>query len=220
MPVPARREDGSEHRSPFRIPERNPAVEVTENLAVIGQFQESYILCQEGDELVLVDQHAAHERVGFERLKKQFYGSGIEKQTLLFPVVIEFDFRESSQLQDRLNKLSELGFDLEPFGGKSFALKATPQLLSEAEAEDLVRDVASELVELGESGRIEDAFEHILATMACHSVVRANQKLTFEEMRALLREIDTVDFNAHCPHGRPVMRRISLAEIERMFKRT
>jgi len=208
-----------EQSSPFVLPEKNEPNGPAGSMSIIGQFHESYILCQDGNDLVLIDQHAAHERVSFERLRQQFYASGIEKQTLLFPTVLDFDFREAAQIKQRLDKLTQFGFEFEPFGGNSFALKAVPQLLKDFEAERLVRDVASELSELGESATMEDAFDHILATMACHSVVRANQKLGLDEMRSLLREIDTVDFSAHCPHGRPVMQRLSLAEIERMFKR-
>jgi DNA mismatch repair protein MutL len=210
---------GREGESPFSMPEVGHTDGPVGSMRIIGQFRDSYILCQDGDCLVLIDQHAAHERVSFERLREQFYGSGVVKQSLLFPVVIEFDFREAAQIAQRVERFSQLGFEFEAFGGNAFALKAIPQLLKDTEAELLVRDVASELSELGESARLEDAFDHLLATMACHSVVRANQKLGHDEMRSLLREIDTVDFNAHCPHGRPVMQRLTLAEIERMFKR-
>ncbi len=205
--------------SPFNLPDSKALEGPAGSMTLIGQFRQSYILCQDGDDLVLIDQHAAHERVGFERLREQFSRSGIERQSLLFPVVLEFDFRETSLLQGRLQTLSKLGFELEHFGGNSFVLKGVPRLLKDSEAEQLLRDVASDLAELGESARIEDALEHILATMACHSVVRANQRLTPEEMQALLAEIDRVDFSGHCPHGRPVMQRLSLADIERMFKR-
>lgn len=220
LPAIGQSHRNEEQRSPFVLPAQDKSIGPVGSMSVIGQFHESYILCQDGNDLVLIDQHAAHERVSFERLRQQFYASGIEKQTLLFPTVLDFDFREAAQLKQRLDKLTQFGFEFEPFGGNSFALKAVPQLLKDSEAERLVRDVASELSDLGESAKMEDAFDHILATMACHSVVRANQKLSLDEMRSLLREIDTVDFSAHCPHGRPVMQRLSLAEIERMFKRT
>ena len=207
-------------KTPFVFPSAETPGGPAGSMRVVGQYLDSYILCQDGEDLVLIDQHAAHERVGFERLKEQFADSGIEKQTLLFPVVIDFDFREATGIEQRLESLATLGFELESFGGNSFVLKAVPQLLKDSVAEQLVRDVASEFAELGESTRMEDAFEQILATMACHSVVRANQKLSVEQMSALLREIDRVDFSAHCPHGRPVMQRLSRHEVERMFKRT
>ncbi len=217
--VPVMSRGGLPEQSPFRLPEPTQAAGPAGSMQVIGQFRDSYILCQDGDTLVLVDQHAAHERVSFERLRAQFYGEGVLRQSLLFPIVVDFDFREAAVLAQRLERFEHLGFELEPFGGNSFALKAVPQLLKDSEAESLVRDVASELAELGESARLEDAFDHLLATMACHSVIRANQRLSREEMQSLLREIDSVDFNAHCPHGRPVMQRLTLADIERLFKR-
>lgn len=216
-PLPVQTENGKS--TPFRMPD-DDAGRSNDAMLVIGQFHDSYILCQDGDDLVLIDQHAAHERVGFERLKEQFYGEGIEKQALLFPAVLEFDFREASSLQQTTDKLETLGFELEPFGGNSFALKTVPRLLKDSEAEQLVRDVASDLSDLGETASVEDAFDHVLATMACHSVVRANQKMSREEMQNLVRLIDSVDFGSHCPHGRPVMQRFSRAEIERMFRRT
>ncbi len=190
------------------------------SLTVIGQFQNSYLICQDRDELVLVDQHAAHERIGFERLRKQFYAQGIARQELLFPVVMEYDFREAAHLLQNLDELSRFGFDVEPFGGNSFVLKSTPQLMAGTGAEELLRDVAAELGALGESALLEEALEQILMTMACHSAVRANQSLSSAQMHALLHELDQVDFSGHCPHGRPVIKRLSLSEIERMFKRT
>ncbi|PLX76410.1 MAG: DNA mismatch repair protein MutL [Desulfuromonas sp.] len=224
-PAPKERQTTEPYRTepkrptPFPLPSDAAADGSFGRMQVIGQFRESYLVCQDGDSLVLIDQHAAHERVGFERLRQQFYGDGIEKQSLLFPVVLEFDFREATELKQRAERFSSLGFDIEEFGGNSFVLKAVPQLLKDSEAEKLVRDVASELSELGESSRVEDTFDHLLATMACHSVIRANQKLGLDQMRALLQALDTVDFGAHCPHGRPVMQRLSLVEIERMFRR-
>jgi len=204
----------------FHLPGKEFALGQAGSMVVLGQYLDSYIICQDGDDLVLVDQHAAHERVAFERLKKQFVSAGVEQQSLLFPVVIDFDYREATVVGQSLDHLSTLGFELEPFGGNSYILKASPQLLKDSEAERLVRDVASELAELGETAVLDDAYEDLLATMACHSVVRANQKLSLAEMQALLVEIDSVDFSAHCPHGRPVLCRLGKPEIERMFKRT
>ncbi len=189
------------------------------SLHVIGQYRQSYILCQDGDDLVLIDQHAAHERIGFERLRSQFQRGQIETQALLFPAVLELDFNEAAVLEEHLDDLRRLGFDIEPFGGKSFALKAIPQLLGDSQAERLVCDVAGELATIGKSALAEEALDDVLILMACHNVVRANQGLGHLEMKGLLKELDQVDFSAHCPHGRPVMIRHSLGEIEKMFKR-
>lgn len=190
------------------------------SLMVIGQFHGSYLVCQDRDELVLIDQHAAHERISFERLRQQFRENSVSQQELMFPVVMEYDFKEAAHLSQNLDELMRFGFEVEPFGGNSFVLKAIPQLMAGAEAEQLVRDVAAEIASLGASGRIEEAFEHILMTMACHGSVRANQTLSTPQMVALLNELDQIDFSGHCPHGRPVIQKLSLVEIERMFKRT
>lgn len=207
----------------FRMPEPAALAETGgyfSSLSVIGQYRRSYIVCQDGDDLVLVDQHAAHERIGFERLRAEYRQGGVERQALLFPVMLEFDFREEAQIAEHLGELERLGFELEPFGGRTFALKAVPRLLGDSQAEQLIRDVAAELVALGKSGLVEAAIEELLIRMACHGMVRANQSLTTVEINALLRDLDRVDFSAHCPHGRPVLKQLSLAEIERMFRRT
>lgn len=189
-------------------------------MTVIGQYRRSYIVCQDGDDLVLIDQHAAHERIGFERLKAEFDSGRIERQVLLFPPVLEFDFKEAAMLQERLPDLDRLGFELEPFGGRSYVLKGVPRLLGENECESLLRDVAAELSSLGSSGRIEEALESLLVTMACHGMIRANRPLAPLEIAALLRDLDGVDFSSHCPHGRPVVKRFALGEVERMFRRS
>jgi DNA mismatch repair protein MutL len=189
-------------------------------LTVLGQYRRSYILCQDGDDLILIDQHAAHERIGFERLRAEYQQGALARQTLLFPAVLEFDFREAALFQDHLADLERLGFEIEPFGGKAFLLKAIPHLLASSSAEQLVRDVVNEVATIGRSALAAEGIEAVLILMACHGVIRANQTLAPEQIRALLRDLDGVDFQAHCPHGRPVMKRLPLIEIERMFKRS
>jgi DNA mismatch repair protein MutL len=188
-------------------------------LTVIGQFRRSFLLCEDANGLVIVDQHAAHERIGFERLKTQFLAGGIERQLLLFPLVIDLDFREAASMAEHLEDFARLGFQIEPFGGNSYAVIAVPQLLATAPIADLVRDVGGELAGIGSSGLLETALEAILLRMACHGMIRANQALSLPEIRALLQDLDTVDFRGNCPHGRPVLRRLTLAEIDHMFKR-
>lgn len=189
------------------------------SLQLIGQFHNSYLLCQDDQDLVLIDQHAAHERIGFERLKRQWAAGALEQQCLLFPVMLEFSHQEIPQLQANLERLERFGFELEPFGGKSFALKAVPRVLGDGEATQLLRDLAAELAALGSSQALEAALDKILILIACHGMVRANQNLSPAEIRSLLHDLDQVDFGAQCPHGRPVMHRLSLADIERFFKR-
>lgn len=189
-------------------------------LRYLGQYRDSYLLCQDGDDLVIIDQHAAHERIGFERLKQGWLAGRVESQSLLFPPVMELNRSESDLVQKHLDDFARFGFELEPFGGHSWVLKAIPQILAKDDAEGLVRDVIDELADLGQSSKLEDAIDKVLITMACHSMVRANQSLSEEQVAALLRQLDTVDFGSHCPHGRPVMHRFRLGEIERLFHRT
>jgi DNA mismatch repair protein MutL len=186
---------------------------------LIGQYLNSYLVCQAGSDLLLIDQHAAHERIGFEKLRRQLSTTGIERQSLLFPVVIELDHREASLVAEHSAELARLGFELEPFGGRSYTVTAVPQLLASADTERLIRDVAEELAEVGRSGGLDAAVEQVLIRMACHAMVRANQSLTRPEMEALVAELAAVDFGSHCPHGRPVLRRMNRDEIERLFHR-
>ncbi len=190
-----------------------------EGWRLIGQHLNSYLLCQVHDELVLVDQHAAHERIGFERLRQQLSAGGIESQSLLFPVVLELEHREAAVFTDHLANFARFGFEVEAFGGRSFSVTAVPALLAEVDAERLVRDLAAELNEIGRSGQLDDEIERILAVLACHSMVRANQALSLSEMQRLLQDLAAIDFGSCCPHGRPVMHRLSRREVEKFFHR-
>jgi DNA mismatch repair protein MutL len=189
------------------------------SLNVIGQFNAAYILCQDRTDLVLIDQHAAHERVAFERLKVQFAGGEVETQSLLFPETLELSFEENATLHEQPEHFARLGFDLEPFGGTTWLLKGVPSLLAGGDYLRIFRDILEEIAKLGRSRSFDDAVEDILASIACHSVVRGAHPLTTEEIRALFALMDSVDFASNCPHGRPVLHRITLGEIEKMFKR-
>ncbi|MDO9079392.1 MAG: DNA mismatch repair endonuclease MutL [Desulfuromonadales bacterium] len=191
------------------------------SLRIIGQFRASYIVAEDEDHLLLIDQHAAHERIGFERLRREFHSGAVARQGLLFPEIVQFDFRETALLSEYLDPLRRLGFELEPFGPRTFALKAVPQLLAGRDNFiQLLHDLASDLGELGVSRRIEDALDSFLLLISCHGMVRARQKLSLVEMTALLADLDGIDFNAHCPHGRPVYSRLSDPEIARLFRRS
>jgi len=189
------------------------------SLSVIGQFNASYILCQRGTDLVLIDQHAAHERVAFEKLKGELAGSEVDSQGLLFPETMEFSFRESAVLQEHLAELCRLGFAFEEFGGNTWLLKGVPQLLSKTQYLRTIRDILEELGSLSRSRTFTDIQEDLLARIACHSVVRGRRSLTAQEIAALFRQMDETDFSSNCPHGRPVMQTITLGEVEKMFKR-
>ncbi len=190
-----------------------------EGWRLIGQYLNSYLLCQVNDELVLIDQHAAHERIGFEHLRNQLAADGIESQSLLFPVVLELDHREAAVLTEHLDEFPRFGFEVEAFGGRSFTVKSVPALVVDVDVERLIRDLAAELNEIGRSGQLSDEIERVLAVLACHSMVRANQALSQSEMQQLLKDLSLIDFGSCCPHGRPVMHRLSKRDIEKLFHR-
>lgn len=196
-----------------------PAAGYFSSLGVIGQFNASYILCQRGTDLVLIDQHAAHERVAFEKLKGQFAGREVDSQGLLFPETMEFSFRESAVLREHQAELARLGFEFEEFGGNTWLLKGVPQVLSSTRYVDTIRDILEELGSLSRSRTFSDIQEDLLARIACHSVVRGRRTLSQVEIAALFKQMDETDFSSNCPHGRPVMQTLTLAEVEKMFKR-
>ena len=189
------------------------------SLSIIGQFHASYLLCQEKDNLVIIDQHAAHERVAFERLRAQFASGKVASQGLLFPETVDFSFGEAATLREHREDLSRLGFELEPFGGSTWLLKEVPYLLAQGDCLGTLRDILEELRGVGRSSAFGDLAEEAMTTIACHSVVRGKRPLAPPEMAALFTQMDEAGFAANCPHGRPVYRVLSLVEIERMFKR-
>ncbi len=198
---------------------QNNASVMPDGWRLIGQYLNSYLICQINDELALIDQHAAHERIGFERLRRQLASDGIESQSLLFPVVLELDHRESAVLTEHLDDFSRFGFEVEAFGGRSFTVKSVPALVADVDVERLVRDLAAELNEIGRSGQLNDHVERVLAVLACHSMIRANQALSQTEMQHLLKDLSAIDFGSCCPHGRPVMYRLPRRDIEKFFHR-
>lgn len=189
------------------------------SLTVIGQYSGSYLVCCDGEDLLLLDQHAAHERVAFERLRLEFANGAVESQGLLFPEVIEFSHAESAVVGEHLSFLRTLGFVLEDFGGTARVLQSVPRLLAEKDFIRVLRDVVEELSSLGRSRSVMDIREDILMRIACHSVVRGVRSLAGAEISALLDALDSVGFASNCPHGRPVFCRISRSEVEKMFKR-
>ena len=204
------------------IPEPEPASDSPgyfTRLGVIGQFNAAYILCQDDDRLVIIDQHAAHERVAFERLKFQYGERGVEAQGLLFPATLDLALGEAATLQDRKEDIHRLGYGVEPFGGTTWLVKEVPRLLAEGDYVRVLRDILAELQSLGKSRSFEDLHEALLTRIACHSVVRGRHALSVQEIRALFTQMDATEFAGNCPHGRPVYQTLSLAEIERMFKR-
>ncbi len=189
------------------------------SLAVVGQVLGCYILCQGDPGMVLIDQHAAHERIAYQRMRQDLEKGRIERQELLMPQILELPVTEAMVLEEHLGTLERAGFTLEPFGRNTFSLRAVPALLSEGDYRDAVRAIVSELAETGYSAELHRGFQERLMTLACHSVIRANRALEKEEMEALLRELDRTEFATQCPHGRPVMVQFSRGQLERLFRR-
>jgi DNA mismatch repair protein MutL len=190
------------------------------SLAYLGQLDLTYLLCEAPGELVLIDQHAAHERIAFERLRDAWTEKQARTQRLLFPRTLELSDAQAAAARAHAEALAGIGFELEPFGGAAFALRATPAELPEAEVEATLGELLDELAEAEGSRALEDRLEHMLATIACHSVVRAGDALSRQEALALLESMDGVDYRVHCPHGRPVLLRIGITELARRFGRT
>jgi DNA mismatch repair protein MutL len=201
------------------VEQRLETVGYFENLEIIGQFRAAYILCQGEDRLVIIDQHAAYERVRFEQLKRSFNENRVESQGLLLPETVELSFLEVDTLQQFQHLISDIGFDLELFGGQTWRINAVPQIIANSNVINLLRDILSELASNGSQTSFDVLVDDLLSRIACHSVVRGRHQLDHRQMKELLKEMDRTDFSAHCPHGRPVSHQITLFELEKLFSR-
>ena len=185
----------------------------------IAQLHGVYVLSETADGLIVVDMHAAHERIGYEKLKTAHDGAGLRTQPLLVPQTIAVSEREADVAEREAETLAELGFELTRTGPQSLLLRSVPALLAHGDVEALLRDVLADLREHGESLRIKAARDELLSTMACHGAIRANRRLTIPEMNALLREMEITERSGQCNHGRPTWARFTLPEIDRWFLR-
>jgi len=187
--------------------------------AARAQLHETYIVAQTREGVVIVDQHAAHERLVYERLKAERARTGIARQALLLPEVVELDPVDADRLNAASDELATLGLGIEPFGPGAVLVREAPSQLAGGNLQKLVRDVADALAEHGTAGSLERRLDHVLATMACHNSVRAGRRLRPEEMDALLREMEVTPNSGQCNHGRPTYVELKLADIERLFGR-
>jgi DNA mismatch repair protein MutL len=185
----------------------------------IAQLHGIYILAENAEGLIVVDMHAAHERIGYERLKAAHDGIGLHAQPLLVPITLAVGERDADTAEREAATLAELGFEITRSGPGSLHVRSIPALLANAEPEGLLRDVLTDLREHGQSRRIASARDELLSTMACHGAVRANRRLSLPEMNALLRDMEITERSGQCNHGRPTWARFSLAEIDRWFLR-
>jgi DNA mismatch repair protein MutL len=187
--------------------------------AARAQVHENYIVAQTRDGIVLVDQHAAHERLVYERLKRQRAEIGIARQALLVPAVVDMSASDVARLVAAADDLAEFGLIVESFGPGAVLVREMPALLGNADARQLLQDLADRLAEDDGAGALERTLDKVLATLACHNSVRAGRRLNAEEMNALLREMESTPGSGQCNHGRPTYVELKLADIERLFKR-
>lgn len=189
-------------------------------LEVIGQLGRLYIICASKRGMILIDQHAAHERINYERIKNAYMRDGIEIEELLFPLAVELSPYEANLISRHRKDIESLGIRLEEFGRDSFLIRSVPSILKNVDIERVLKDMIGEIATLGEEKSLGSQLDRVISTMACHSSIRANEELNGEKMRSLLEELDRAEFPHSCPHGRPVATEITFEEIEKMFKRS
>jgi len=185
----------------------------------IAQLKGIYILAENAQGLVLIDMHAAHERIVYEKMKTAFLQQGIATQVLLMPLTLAVSEREADLIEQEISFFQQLGFKVERLGKETIAIREVPQLLAHGPIEQLLRDISTDLLEHGESTRAEENINHLLGTLACHSAVRANRHLTIPEMNALLRNMETTDNSGQCNHGRPTTKALAMDELDKLFLR-
>ncbi len=188
--------------------------------AARGQVHENYIIAQTADGMVIVDQHAAHERLVYEKLKTQMAENGVAAQALLIPEIVELSEGDCARLMAVAEDLSRLGLTLEPFGGGAIAVRETPAILGEVDASAMILDILDELADQGESQMVQARIEAILSRVACHGSIRSGRRMRAEEMNALLREMEATPHSGQCNHGRPTYVELKLSDIERLFGRS
>ena len=196
-----------------------PAEGTFAGLAPVGQVLGTYLVCQGSDRLVMIDQHAAHERITFQRLREQKRSDTLAIQPLLVPEVVELSPGRDALAREFVAQIAELGLEIEPFGELTWQIKSAPAVLEGANVAAMLVDLLDELAEVGAATAIEERLDALCSRAACHTAVRAQDRLTNSEIAALLADMDTIDFGAFCPHGRPVYVEWSRVELEKLFHR-
>ena len=188
-------------------------------LIPLGQFRDTFIVAIDDEGIAIIDQHVAHERVLFERVMERLTSGGVESQRLLVPIVLELTPAAHDTLVGRAAELERLGFDLESFGKNTVNVTAVPALLNADECSKTLQALAEDLEQLDRGADVQQALKRIAATTACHAAVKANYPLTYEKMAHILDELRATAYSSVCPHGRPVMLRLTRREIEKNFER-
>ena len=191
---------------------------IKETPQIIGQLKDTFLLFQSEDGLLIVDQHAAHERILYEKLKKNYLSSKVESQTFLIPIRLELSLKEGRVLIEKIDQMAALGFDLEHFGGNTFLLRSVPSILVNVEWQAFLLELVPVLEE-EEIVLSEKAMDRLITIMACHGAIKAGHKISHNEMTMLLEQLDEMHLPTNCPHGRPIFRKLSYYEINKMFKR-
>ena len=235
--IPATRETSSEQcPADIRQPDVNPKSQIRNlqsqesqpdlwqqkpfgHLRVIGQFHNSYIVCESEAGLILIDQHAAHERVLYEQFSARASGAQKSSQRLLVPETIELGYREAGILEKMIPQFQEMGLDIEPFGGSTFVVKAVPLLLAEREIKPILIEMVEKIAEVGTAPGPGAALDQSRMVMACHAAIRANQALSETQIKGLLGQLDGCHNPSHCPHGRPTWIRWDMRSLDKSFKR-
>jgi DNA mismatch repair protein MutL len=185
----------------------------------LGQLQGIYILAENAQGLVMVDMHAAHERIVYEKMKHALAQQQIQKQILLVPITLALSEREADCIETAPILFEQLGFTVERIGKETLAVREVPQLLADGPIEQLIRDIIVDLIEHGKSSRAQEHIHHLLGTLACHHAVRAKRRLTIHEMNALLREMEKTEHSGQCNHGRPTCVQLSMDDLDKLFLR-
>jgi DNA mismatch repair protein MutL len=188
-------------------------------LMPLGQFRDTFIIAVDEDGIAIIDQHVAHERILFERITERLTSGQLGSQRLLEPMLVEMSAAARQALVGHAAELSRLGFEVEEFGGGSLRVSAFPALLTREDCDVALRALADDLEGLDRGSKVEDAIKRIAATMACHAAVKANYPLTMEKMAHILEELRRTAYSTICPHGRPVMLRLTRREVEKNFQR-
>jgi DNA mismatch repair protein MutL len=184
-----------------------------------AQVHETYIIAQTSDGMVIVDQHAAHERLVYERMKTQMAGDGVRRQALLIPEIVDLSEEEAMRVLERAPELLDMGLEVEPFGRGAVAVRATPALFGQMDVKGLIRDLADDFAEYEAGLALKERMEEVMGNMACRGSVRAGRRLTADEMNALLRQMEATPHSGQCNHGRPTYVELKLADIEKLFGR-
>ncbi|NLD37503.1 MAG: DNA mismatch repair endonuclease MutL [Desulfatiglans sp.] len=213
-----KREERSVFHEPYPVKPEIRQKNIGDNLTVIGQLKGTYLLFEERDGLLMIDQHAAHERIVYETLRAKYAAKKMESQNFLLSVDIELSNKDARILEEKLAQINNLGFEIEHFGGNSFLIRAVPAILVNTDWESFLKDLIPVLNEEDDLTNTK-AMDKLLTVMACHGAIRAGQRMTEREINTLITQLQSIDLATNCPHGRPVYKKISYTELEKMFKR-